>query len=277
MKSYTNEVSRPQARWTSSHSVVPYFVLTFALSWTGALLVVMPWLVRREVVPKFTGLMIFPVMLLGPCIAGATLTWISGGGTGLRSLWSRMRKFAVAPKWYAPLFIPPILIAGVLLFLRLFVSQTFASNFFLAGVGFGAIAGFIEEIGWTGYAFPALVKGRNAFAAATFLGLIWGAWHIPVVDYLGTATPHGSFWLPYFLAFTATMVAMRVLICWLYVNTKSVLLAQLMHASSTGALVVLSPPRASAAQETLWYAVYALSLWIVVGTVVARCGRDLQR
>jgi hypothetical protein len=137
MKSYTNEVSRPQARWTSSHSVVSYFVLTFALSWTGALLVVMPWLVRREVVPKFTGLMIFPVMLLGPCIAGVTLTWISGGGTGLRSLWSRMRKFAVAPKWYAPLFIPPILIAGVLLFLRLFVSQTFASNFFLAGVGFG--------------------------------------------------------------------------------------------------------------------------------------------
>jgi uncharacterized protein len=70
---------------------------------------------------------------------------------------------------------------------------------------------------------------------------------------------------------------MKVLICWLYVNTKSVLLAQLTHASSTGALVVLSPPRASAAQETLWYGVYALSLWIVVGTVVARCGRDLQR
>jgi membrane protease YdiL (CAAX protease family) len=273
MRSY--EVFSQQSKWVSAHSVTAYFVLAFALSWSGALFVVMPWLLRREVVPKFTGLMIFPVMLLGPCIACVTLTWISSGGIGLRSLWSRMRKFAVTPAWYGLLLIPPMLIGSVLLFLRLLVSQTFAPNFFLVGVGFGAIAGFIEEIGWTGYAFPAMAKGRNSFAAATFLGLLWGVWHLPVVDYLGTATPHGAFWIQYFIAFTATMVAMRVLICWLYVHTKSVLLAQLMHASSTGALVVLSPPRASAAQETLWYGVYALLLWIVVGIVVARYGRDL--
>jgi hypothetical protein len=58
------------------------------------------------------------------------------------------------------------------------------------------------------------------------------------------------------------MAAMRVLIGWVYV--KSVTIAQLMHASSTGSLVVFSPPRVNAAQEALWYGVYAMALWITV-------------
>ncbi len=50
------------------------------------------------------------------------------------------------------------------------------------------------------------------------------------------------------------MTAMRVLIAWTYSNTNSVLLAQLLHASSTGSLAVFSP-HVTAAQESLWYAI----------------------
>jgi uncharacterized protein len=73
------------------------------------------------------------------------------------------------------------------------------------------------------------------------------------------------------------MTAMRVLIAWIYVNTKSVLLAQLMHASSTGSLVILSPPLVTPGQETLWYAVYACALWAVVAIVVIAYGKNLVR
>jgi uncharacterized protein len=66
---------------------------------------------------------------------------------------------------------------------------------------------------------------------------------------------------------------MRVLIVWVYSNTSSVLLAQLMHASSIGFLVVLSPLSVSPAQEMLWYAAYVAVPWIVV----ARCGKRLVR
>jgi len=38
-----------------------------------------------------------------------------------------------------------------------------------------------------------------------------------------------------------------------------VLLAQLLHASSTGCLVLLSPLSVSPAQESLWYGCYALA------------------
>ena len=107
--------------------------------------------------------------------------------------------------------------------------------------------------------------------------MLWGFWHIPVIDFLGTATPHGSYWLPYFLAFALAITAMRVLIGWIYANTKSVALAQLMHASSTGSLVVLSPSRVTAAQEALWYAIYAAALWLVVGIVATLFGKGLTR
>jgi len=109
------------------------------------------------------------------------------------------------------------------------------------------------------------------------LGVLWGVWHLPVVDYLGTTTPHGAFWFPYFVAFPAAMTAMRVLIAWVYANTKSLLLAQFMHMSSTGSLVIFSPARVTAAQETLWYSVYAAALWLVVVVVVVRWGKCLTR
>ncbi|PYU38901.1 MAG: hypothetical protein DMG54_28855, partial [Acidobacteria bacterium] len=37
-----------------------------------------------------------------------------------------------------------------------------------------------------------------------------------------------------------------------------------MHVSSTGSLVIFSPPGVSAAQEAFWYAVYAAALWVAV-------------
>jgi Type II CAAX prenyl endopeptidase Rce1-like len=87
-------------------------------------------------------------------------------------------------------------------------------NFFLMGILFGVPAGYLEEIGWMGYAFPKMRLQSNALAASILLGLLWSIWHLPVIDYLGTATPHGAYWLPFFLAFTSVMTATRVLICW---------------------------------------------------------------
>jgi hypothetical protein len=70
-------------------------------------------------------------------------------------------------------------------------------------------------------------------------------------------------------------MAIRVIIVRVYSNTKSVLLAQLLHASSTGFLVILSPASVSPAQEALWYAVYAAVLWIAV-IVVVKYGKNLK-
>ena len=165
----------------------------------------------------------------------------------------------------------------MLLPLSAFVSPIFTPGFWAFGILAGLLAGFCEEIGWTGYAFPRMRLAHSALAAALYLGLIHTAWHL-MADLLLTAQPDGVLWLPHFLTWMVVpMLAMRVLISWVYCNTGSVLLAQLMHASSTGFLVILSPSPATPATEIYWYALFAVLLWIVVAVVVVVYGKQLVR
>lgn len=257
------------------HPVTWYFVASFVISWTGALAVAAPALIRGYPLAKMAGLTMFPIMLLGPCVAGIAMTRIVGGAIGLKELFTEMRRVRLG-RWYGGLLIPPILILIVLLSLTTWVSSVYAPNKFFIGIAFGVIAGFLEEIGWMGFAFRALSARCSELSAAVLIGVLWGFWHLPAIDFLGTGSPHGSFLVPYFLSFIVVMTAMRVLIAWLYVNTKSIFLAQLMHMSSTGSLVALSPPLVTARQEAIWYGVYAGILWLLVAMVVFRTGVHLR-
>jgi hypothetical protein len=60
-----------------------------------------------------------------------------------------------------------------------------------------------------------------------------------------------------------------VLISWLYTATGSLQLTQLMHASSTGFLVVFGAAHVSPAQEAAWYALYGGILAVVAVAVIA--------
>ncbi len=255
------------------HSVLSYFLLTFVISWTGALAVAAPALLHGQAVSKLSGILMFPAMLLGPSVSGIVMTRIVHGRDGVKDLFARMGRARVPVRWYGILLIPPALVLGVLFSLKALVSPTFSPNRFWLGIVFGVPAGLLEEIGWTGYAFPRMSSTIRPLAAAIWVGVLWGIWHLPAINFLGAAAPHGAYWFHFFLAFTLAMTAMRVLISWLYVNTRSVLLAQLMHVSSTGALVVFSPP-VSAGQEAMWYAVYGCVLWVVVGVMAARGFRN---
>jgi membrane protease YdiL (CAAX protease family) len=243
------------------------------------MVVVGPKLLRGEAMQVSDALFfLFPVSVVGVCLVGLALTSIVDGRSGLRDLFSRVGRWRVGARWYAvALLTPPVLILAVLLTFRTLVSPVFTPSLFLLGISFGIVPGFLEDVGWMGFAFPRMQGKRNALAASLLLGVLWGLWHAPVVDYLGAATPHGVYWVPFFLAFVAILTAMRVLIVWVYSNTGSLLLAQLMHVSSTASLVLLDPAHVSPAQETLWYAVYAAVLWIVVALVAARYGKRLVR
>ncbi len=244
------------------HSILAYFLLTYAISWMGAAAVALPGIIRGNGVSKITGIVMFPAMLLGPCLAGILMTRLVDTNGGVKDLFRRMCTLS-AGGWYAVLLIPPLLVLTTLWLVSRFLSPAFAPNHFYFGMLFGIPAGLLEEIGWTGYAFPKMQSRYGFSRAAILLGMLWGAWHLPVIGYLGAAAPHNGHRLQFFLAFAFAMSAMRILIAWLYVNTSSVLLAQLMHVTSTGALVIFSPP-VSAAQESLWYALYGCALWTVI-------------
>jgi membrane protease YdiL (CAAX protease family) len=216
-----------------------------------------------------SALVMFPVMVIGVGVIGVVLTGAREGRRGLHEM--RERFIApVAARWYAALLIPPATILTVLLGLRTIVSADFAPNFFAFGLIAGVLAGFCEELGWTGFAYPRMRERLGALPAALALGALWAIWHLPVVDSLGAAAPHGSAWLAFFGAFVALLIAVRMLIAWVYDHTGSLRMAQLMHACSTGGLVVLSASHVSPFQEAGWYFTYAVALGIVVSTLRAR-------
>jgi uncharacterized protein len=276
LSSQDSTSGRPQT-FIGRHPVTAYFALTFAVSWFAALAVAALHFKQREPLPKMTGILMFPAMLLGPSLVGIALTERLDGRRGLRALLARMLLARLPAGWYAALLIAPVLVLIVLFGFKAFVSPAYAPNRFLVGVLFGVPAGFLEEIGWTGYAFRKMRSQYDALPASILLGLLWSMWHLPVIDYLGTATPHAGYWFPFFLAFTVAMTAMRVLISWIYTNTDSVLLAQLMHVSSTASLVIFSPPRVTAEQEAMWYALYGASLWLIVAVIAKTYGIGLTR
>jgi membrane protease YdiL (CAAX protease family) len=245
----------------SKHPALSYFLLTFTISWTAAFLVAAPKLLQSGSLPKLTGILMFPAMLLGPSFTGIFLTRKLDGRDGLKNLFARMRRFRFPLRWYSALLIPPVMVLSVLFCLKTFVSPVYAPNRFWLGVTFGLFAGFLEEIGWIGFAYPKLRQSFSLLPAAAIVGACWGLWHAPIIDFLGAASPHGKALPAFFAAFVAAMTAMRVLIAWFYEHTRSIALAQLIHISSTGALVVFSPSAVSPMQEAAWYALWAVALW----------------
>jgi hypothetical protein len=71
------------------------------------------------------------------------------------------------------------------------------------------------------------------------------------------------------------MMGMCVIIAWLYTNTESLPLAQLLHVSSPGSLVACSLAGVSPIQQAFWYAVAALLWLVVLGLVVLRRNANL--
>ncbi len=92
----------------------------------------------------------------------------------------------------------------------------------------------------------------------------------PLASYFAIAygIPHGRTWPFFFLAFVLALTALRVLISWIYSNSGSLFLAQLMHASSTGSLVVFGATLVTPTQEATWYAMYALLLGLAAFAIV---------
>jgi len=93
-----------------------------------------------------------------------------------------------------------------------------------------------------------------------------------IKDYT-TGHPLGA----YFAGFFLFVIALRFIIVWIYVNTESLLLAQLAHASSTGFLGILVPMGLSPANTAVFYLAYAGVLSVVVAVVVGRYGPSLRR
>ena len=262
--------------YVKRHPVGVYFCSAFVISWVGSLLTGGPIFLRGESVELKDLLPMGIVMVAGPCLAGLAMSYLVDGRPGLQHLFSRMVRWRVGGRWYVAPLIFPVLLLAVSLALSAWVSPELSPTFFAPGIVMGLLGGFIEEVGWMGFAFPKMQSKRSILSTSIYLGSLHALWHV-LADFLGNYHAFGEHWLPYIVGFSVFVVALRVLIVWVYVNTGSLLLAQLMHASSTGFFGIIIPVDIAPANRAIFYCVYALALSAVAVIVVARYRTSLRR
>jgi membrane protease YdiL (CAAX protease family) len=267
------------------HPALSYYILVFAISWGGILLLVAPGGIPGE--PEEVA-RLFPFTLAalfaGPSVAGVVMTALVSGRAGLRDLLARLGQWRVGPAWWAAaLLTGPVLVAAVLFGLSLdspdFVPGLLVTDdrlgLLIFGLGWGLVGGgFLEELGWTGFAVPTLRRRYSALTTGLIVGLLWGAWHVLIAVWAsrglaGQASPTG--FIAGFLAFYfVALPAYRVLMVWFYDHTASLLLAMLMHAVLSASTIVLQP--LSSDGQFTWNVLLGAAFWAVVA-VVARTRR----
>ena len=238
-----------------------FFLVAFAIAWLGSFLVAGPKFFRGEVIEPLDFGMMFLPMLAAPILSGILMAFIVDGKRGIGDMFSRMKIWRVG-KWYFTVLIFPVLILVVSLLLSATVSPEFAPVFLIGGIMMGIASGFIEETGWMGFAFPKMKERHGLIRAGIYLGLVHGLWHF-ATWFLMMYPDLGVYWYPFFIAFVALLVALRVIMVWVYSHTNSLLLSQLIHASSTGFLAVLHPDWIEPVNWGIFYSVYAVFLWVV--------------
>jgi membrane protease YdiL (CAAX protease family) len=86
-----------------------------------------------------------------------------------------------------------------------------------------------QELAWRGYALPAMLRGRDPLAPTLLLGLLWGAWQLPLFFVKGTY--HAGIELPSVIAlvFFVGLVSQSLLMTALYLATRCTWAAVLFH------------------------------------------------
>jgi membrane protease YdiL (CAAX protease family) len=260
--------------------VLTYYALVFAISWGGILILAAPGGIPAAP-EQVERLFLFMLLALfaGPSVAGLLMNYLVGGRPGLRELLSRLLRWRVNVRWYAvALLTGPLLLMAILLGLSIFspaflpgiVTTEDKLTLLLFGIAWGLVGGgFLEELGWTGFAVPRLRCQYGALTTALIVGLLWGVWHFLIAYWAGGSLAARQ-WVPYLLGilffYLGALPAYRVLMVWVYDQTESLLVAMLMHASLSASTLILQPV-ATGMPFMTWNFVLAAALWLVVAAV----------
>ena len=223
------------------HPLGSYLLLAFVIAWL--FWIPLAWLLREGAAAPGSPLAVALQTLgvTGPLIAAIVVTGLTRGKTGVRRLLGSLRRWRVGPWWYtaACLVVPVLTVIGVAVRAALGVSPAVPAGSALAtGLAEDGWTGVVftfplvllwqcfgspllEEPGWRGFALPHMQRRLPAAWAALVVGAIWALWHLPIY-----------FALEENLALSFALITMHgFFLGWLYINTRSLLIAVLGHAS----------------------------------------------
>jgi membrane protease YdiL (CAAX protease family) len=260
------------------HPLIAYFVLTFGISWGGVLLVVWPggFPPTQATFERLLPLAV-AAMLAGPTVGGILATWLRSGTPGVRELWTRIRRPGAAARWWViALLTAPILMSGVLFALSALAPEYLPGilatgdpgGLLRFGLVLGLAAGVFEELGWTGVALPLLRRRFGVAASGLILGVVWAAWHLLPAWWFSTRTTVPGSTAAVLLDPFLFLVGYRVLMVWVWEQTRSLPVAMGMHASLTASARILGPLQMAGTMLLAHDVVWAVVVGLIVATVI---------
>ncbi len=254
-----------------------YVVITFGFTW----LIMLPAVLSTYGVFQLP----FPVLVLiataqfGPSVAAFVLTYRSEGTRGALGLLKRAFDFHIPWRWLAAIFLIPLLVGAGALYLNMLtgghvpplvlLAQPVAivPTFFFILLLQGPVP---EEFGWRGYWLDRVQSRYNALTASLIVGGTWAVWHLPLF-YIG--------YLPFpFWMYLIAIVALSILITWIYNNTGGKLLTALLLHAMFNLSIALFPPMDLNGGDPRGFMILTLLYVIVAVLVLVRWGvRTLSR
>lgn len=253
------------------------FVLIFVLTW-------IVWVPRALETQGIIDVEVPTVLGLGwtymPAVASFLFVGLSVGRRGVADLGRRLLQWRIGWANYALIVLVPLGVAlgtamaygmlggefGAALPLSFalplpLIPLILANRVLTDGVG--------EETGWRGVALPSLLAQMSGVSASLVLGLVWAAWHLPLIFTKGMVMADASIPLLF-----ALLPAQAVFYTWVYQRTGgSVMAAALLHGLismfSLGSPIAEATGSPDVIRVVMW--------WIVASFLIARYGRSLGR
>lgn len=233
--------------------IVSFVLLAFAITWIAFI----PFYqASGEAIAWFT---------FGPFVSALVISAILGGWPKVRALLASVVKWRVPPVWYLVAVGMPLAVQLLAIWFNpMFGSAppNWANVPSIAEIAvmvalllvFSGPLG--EEPGWRGFALPLLLGERGALNASLVLGLIWTAWHLPLV-----------LLNDYSISSALNVMAAAVVFTWLYQNSAgSVLPAILMHTSHQNSVRFLG--RVFEGRDAIQHQWIGLMLWIAFALAI---------
>jgi hypothetical protein len=127
-------------------------------------------------------------------------------------------------------------------------------------MAFGALFSSLwEEIGWTGFATPVMLKRFSPLEVGLLLGILHAAWHLAASMY-GAGAFHGNLFVLNFLATSVGIIGLRIITIWIYTRTHSLVLGWLTHAGFTGGQLSLVSLDLTAAETIIWNSTFSFAV-----------------
>jgi len=281
--------TRPQSSsraFIKRHAVLVFYVLVFALAFGPALILGGPraffdssnFATGGELTTSADlGPLMLVAIMAGPPIytlLAVLVTGLTFGRAGLRGLLSRTLHWRVGFRWHVlALLTAPLLwvvIQGALSFTSNaytpgIVTADDKSTLLVTALAAGLIAGFFEEIAWTGFAAHELLKRHGLIATGLIVGLLWCLLHLPL--YGAASSGDLPRWLTLPVSLFSWLLPYRMLMVWVYSRTRSVLIAVLMHIPLSSMSFIFGSAAMVGMPDLIFNLIFGAVLWAAVAAV----------